>query len=284
MGNNNGGGVSQTINTITTTGNISEGLKEETSIQAETLKKFFDSKQNNKSEIGIGDSTFTKMDGKLTGVVSTPLVNLINGQGATSDSDTEKISFKPGNQIDFNRLFTLPVTELFDPNTMLVYDQYVPLLVNLPSGFDQASIRLKVISYSVENQTLGVRLEFKDPDTNQFIPVLNASSTGPQTVFQPFNQWADYVLPLIVTVPIVVIILSVTLGLTIGIPMHRNKKALQAGFDLSNKKVDVLTKAVGSVFKEIINRTGISNAPKKLKQATPTKPTPKTPPKPPVKQ
>ncbi|WP_462217261.1 adhesin P1 [Mycoplasmoides genitalium] len=281
---NNGGGVSQTINTITTTGNISEGLKEETSIQAETLKKFFDSKQNNKSEIGIGDSTFTKMDGKLTGVVSTPLVNLINGQGATSDSDTEKISFKPGNQIDFNRLFTLPVTELFDPNTMLVYDQYVPLLVNLPSGFDQASIRLKVISYSVENQTLGVRLEFKDPDTNQFIPVLNASSTGPQTVFQPFNQWADYVLPLIVTVPIVVIILSVTLGLTIGIPMHRNKKALQAGFDLSNKKVDVLTKAVGSVFKEIINRTGISNAPKKLKQATPTKPTPKTPPKPPVKQ
>ncbi|WP_462218589.1 adhesin P1 [Mycoplasmoides genitalium] len=279
---NNGGGVSQTINTITTTGNISEGLKEETSIQAETLKKFFDSKQNNKSEIGIGDSTFTKMDGKLTGVVSTPLVNLINGQGATSD--TEKISFKPGNQIDFNRLFTLPVTELFDPNTMLVYDQYVPLLVNLPSGFDQASIRLKVISYSVENQTLGVRLEFKDPDTNQFIPVLNASSTGPQTVFQPFNQWADYVLPLIVTVPIVVIILSVTLGLTIGIPMHRNKKALQAGFDLSNKKVDVLTKAVGSVFKEIINRTGISNAPKKLKQATPTKPTPKTPPKPPVKQ
>ncbi|WP_338427488.1 adhesin P1, partial [Mycoplasmoides genitalium] len=284
QGNNNGGGVSQTINTITTTGNISEGLKEETSIQAETLKKFFDSKQNNKSEIGIGDSTFTKMDGKLTGVVSTPLVNLINGQGATSDSDTEKISFKPGNQIDFNRLFTLPVTELFDPNTMLVYDQYVPLLVNLPSGFDQASIRLKVISYSVENQTLGVRLEFKDPDTNQFIPVLNASSTGPQTVFQPFNQWADYVLPLIVTVPIVVIILSVTLGLTIGIPMHRNKKALQAGFDLSNKKVDVLTKAVGSVFKEIINRTGISNAPKKLKQATPTKPTPKTPPKPPVKQ
>ncbi|AFQ03019.1 adhesin P1 [Mycoplasmoides genitalium] len=281
---NSGGGVSQTINTITTTGNISEGLKEETSIQAETLKKFFDSKQNNKSEIGIGDSTFTKMDGKLTGVVSTPLVNLINGQGATSDSDTEKISFKPGNQIDFNRLFTLPVTELFDPNTMLVYDQYVPLLVNLPSGFDQASIRLKVISYSVENQTLGVRLEFKDPDTNQFIPVLNASSTGPQTVFQPFNQWADYVLPLIVTVPIVVIILSVTLGLTIGIPMHRNKKALQAGFDLSNKKVDVLTKAVGSVFKEIINRTGISNAPKKLKQATPTKPTPKTPPKPPVKQ
>nr|WP_265736586.1 adhesin P1 [Mycoplasmoides genitalium] len=284
MGNNNGGGVSQTINTITTTGNISEGLKEETSIQAETLKKFFDSKQNNKSEIGIGDSTFTKMDGKLTGVVSTPLVNLINGQGATSDSDTEKISFKPGNQIDFNRLFTLPVTELFDPNTMFVYDQYVPLLVNLPSGFDQASIRLKVISYSVENQTLGVRLEFKDPQTQQFIPVLNASSTGPQTVFQPFNQWADYVLPLIVTVPIVVIILSVTLGLTIGIPMHRNKKALQAGFDLSNKKVDVLTKAVGSVFKEIINRTGISNAPKKLKQATPTKPTPKTPPKPPVKQ
>ncbi|AAC71410.1 adhesin P1 [Mycoplasmoides genitalium] len=284
QGNNNGGGVSQTINTITTTGNISEGLKEETSIQAETLKKFFDSKQNNKSEIGIGDSTFTKMDGKLTGVVSTPLVNLINGQGATSDSDTEKISFKPGNQIDFNRLFTLPVTELFDPNTMFVYDQYVPLLVNLPSGFDQASIRLKVISYSVENQTLGVRLEFKDPQTQQFIPVLNASSTGPQTVFQPFNQWADYVLPLIVTVPIVVIILSVTLGLTIGIPMHRNKKALQAGFDLSNKKVDVLTKAVGSVFKEIINRTGISNAPKKLKQATPTKPTPKTPPKPPVKQ
>nr|ADJ67836.1 MgPa adhesin [Mycoplasmoides genitalium] len=281
---NSGGGVSQTINTITTTGNISEGLKEKTSIQAETLKKFFDSKQNNKSEIGIGDSTFTKMDGKLTGVVSTPLVNLINGQGATSDSDTEKISFKPGNQIDFNRLFTLPVTELFDPNTMLVYDQYVPLLVNLPSGFDQALIRLKVISYSVENQTLGVRLEFKDSNTNQFIPVLNASSTGPQTVFQPFNQWADYVLPLIVTVPIVVIILSVTLGLTIGIPMHRNKKALQAGFDLSNKKVDVLTKAVGSVFKEIINRTGISNAPKKLKQATPTKPTPKTPPKPPVKQ
>nr|ADJ67827.1 MgPa adhesin [Mycoplasmoides genitalium] len=281
---NNGGGVSQTINTITTTGNISEDLKEETSIQAETLKKFFDSKQNNKSEIGIGDSTFTKMDGKLTGVVSTPLVNLINGQGATSDSDTEKISFKSGNQIDFNRLFTLPVTELFDPNTMFVYNQYVPLLVNLPSDFDQASIRLKVISYSVENQTLGVRLEFKDPQTQQFIPVLNASSTGPQTVFQPFNQWADYVLPLIVTVPIVVIILSVTLGLTIGIPMHRNKKALQAGFDLSNKKVDVLTKAVGSVFKEIINRTGISNAPKKLKQATPTKPTPKTPPKPPVKQ
>nr|ADJ67839.1 MgPa adhesin [Mycoplasmoides genitalium] len=284
MQGNNGGGVSQTINTITTTGNISEGLKEESSIQAETLKKFFDGKQNNKNEIGIGDSTFTKMDGKLTGVVSTPLVNLINGQGATSDSYTTDLSFKPGNQIDFNRLFTLPVTELFDPNTMFVYDQYVPLLVNLPSGFDQASIRLKVISYSVENQTLGVRLEFKDPNTQQFIPVLNASSTGPQTVFQPFNQWADYVLPLIVTVPIVVIILSVTLGLTIGIPMHRNKKALQAGFDLSNKKVDVLTKAVGSVFKEIINRTGISNAPKKLKQATPTKPTPKTPPKPPVKQ
>ncbi|ALA32140.1 adhesin P1 [Mycoplasmoides pneumoniae] len=250
--------------------------------------------------VGVGrlsESNAAKMNDDVDGIVRTPLAELLDGEGQTADTGPQSVKFKSPDQIDFNRLFTHPVTDLFDPVTMLVYDQYIPLFIDIPASVNPKMVRLKVLSFDTNEQSLGLRLEFFKPDQDtqpnnnvqvnpnngDFLPLLTASSQGPQTLFSPFNQWPDYVLPLAITVPIVVIVLSVTLGLAIGIPMHKNKQALKAGFALSNQKVDVLTKAVGSVFKEIINRTGISQAPKRLKQtsaAKPGAPRPPVPPKP----
>ncbi|WP_027119616.1 hypothetical protein [[Mycoplasma] testudinis] len=88
-----------------------------------------------------------------------------------------------------------------------------------------------------------------------------------------FNRQPSYVIAVAVAVPIIAVAIIIGLGLGIGIPMQKNKKALKQGFEISNKKVDTLTTAVGSVFKQIINRTQIGNikkSPQLLKKASPS--------------
>ncbi|SYV94094.1 Cytadhesin P1 [Mycoplasmoides gallisepticum] len=90
------------------------------------------------------------------------------------------------------------------------------------------------------------------------VPQANSVFVSDQE-FTGFDALPGYVLPVAISIPIIIIALALALGLGIGIPMSQNRKMLKQGFAISNKKVDILTTAVGSVFKQIINRTSVTN-------------------------
>ncbi|WP_027124283.1 hypothetical protein [Mycoplasmoides pirum] len=90
--------------------------------------------------------------------------------------------------------------------------------------------------------------------------------TGSQSInginsltFAGFSAMADWILPIIIAVPIVLVALIIGLGCGIGIPMSKHKKAIKVGFELQHEKVGTLTTAVGSVFKKIIDSTNANN-------------------------
>ncbi|MDC4183591.1 hypothetical protein [Mycoplasma bradburyae] len=94
----------------------------------------------------------------------------------------------------------------------------------------------------------------------EYVPVPQANSVFvSDREFTGFNALPGYILPVAISIPIIIIALALALGLGVGIPMSQNRKMLKQGFAISNKKVDILTTAVGSVFKQIINRTSVSN-------------------------
>ncbi|UTS71012.1 adhesin P1 [Mycoplasma bradburyae] len=94
----------------------------------------------------------------------------------------------------------------------------------------------------------------------EYVPVPQANSVFvSDREFTGFDALPGYILPVAISIPIIIIALALALGLGIGIPMSQNRKMLKQGFAISNKKVDILTTAVGSVFKQIINRTSVSN-------------------------
>ncbi|MDC4182908.1 hypothetical protein [Mycoplasma bradburyae] len=94
----------------------------------------------------------------------------------------------------------------------------------------------------------------------EYVPVPQANTVFvSDREFTGFDAIPSYVIPVAIAVPIVIVALALALGLGIGIPMSQNRKMLKQGFAISNKKVDILTTAVGSVFKQIINRTSVNN-------------------------
>ncbi|WP_027124102.1 hypothetical protein [Mycoplasmoides pirum] len=99
------------------------------------------------------------------------------------------------------------------------------------------------------------------------------------SLFTGFSALADWVLPITITIPIVLIALTIGLGCGVGIPLAKHKKSIEIGFELQNQKVNTLTKAVGGVFKKIIDNTNATNMkakPQMLKASGPkTAPPPK---------
>ncbi|WP_027123954.1 hypothetical protein [Mycoplasmoides pirum] len=79
------------------------------------------------------------------------------------------------------------------------------------------------------------------------------------SVFSGFSALADWIFPIIIAVPIVLVALIIGLGCGIGIPMSKHKKAIKVGFELQHEKVGTLTTAVGGVFKKIIDNTNANN-------------------------
>lgn len=147
-------------------------------------------------------------------------------------------------------------------------------------------IRILLTDINVVTQTASFTAQVKNPFTNewQLIPSSNTSKIDNQNanvIYKDFfGKQPSYLLAVAISVPLIVVALVVGLGFGIGIPINKNKKALKQGFDISNKKVDTLTTAVGSVFKQIINRTQIGNikkSPQMLKSANKAKAAPKPP-------
>lgn len=148
--------------------------------------------------------------------------------------------------------------------------------------------RILVTNKNISNQSATFSAQLLNPINRswQTIPDKNGSVLKNQNVAYSngsFGNQPEYLLAVAIAVPLFVVAVILGLGIGIGIPMQKNKKALQQGFDISHRKVDTLTTAVGSVFKQIINRTQIGNikkTPQLLKKAPDKKPSP--PVKPPV--
>lgn len=195
--------------------------------------------------------------------------------------------FKSPDKID-QSFFTNSITSILTTsgNTTILDPRYRSVIFDYSPGANISSTdwRLVVLNSNVNENTLTLTAEVKNPSTGQYVPIPNLSNQSTllnSATFTGFNALPAYVIPVAVALPIVIIALIVGLSLGIGIPMSKNKKALKQGFDISNKKVDTLTTAVGSVFKQIINRTQIGNikkSPQMLKSASKAK----TPPKPPI--
>lgn len=164
--------------------------------------------------------------------------------------------------------------------------------INRPtySGFDfEKDFRILATKVDRTAERVTFVAQVRNPFTQQFvtIPLPSSNLVNNSASFDGgFGQLPLYVTPVAIAVPLVVVAIVIGLGLGIGIPMQKNKKALQQGFDISHRKVDVLTTAVGSVFKQIINRTQIGNikkTPQLLKKGTTptaTKPSAPTPTRP----
>lgn len=164
--------------------------------------------------------------------------------------------------------------------------------INRPtySGFDfEKDFRILATKVDRTAEKVTFVAQVRNPFTQQFvtIPLPSSNLVNNSASFDGgFGQLPLYVTPVAIAVPLVVVAIVIGLGLGIGIPMQKNKKALQQGFDISHRKVDVLTTAVGSVFKQIINRTQIGNikkTPQLLKKGTTptaTKPSAPTPTRP----
>ncbi|WP_027124274.1 hypothetical protein [Mycoplasmoides pirum] len=88
-------------------------------------------------------------------------------------------------------------------------------------------------------------------------------------LFTGFSAMPDWVFPIIIAVPIVLVALIIGLGCGIGIPMAKHKKSIKLGFELSDQKVGTLTTAIGGVFKKLVdNSKNIKSRPQMLKASS----------------
>ncbi|WP_027123952.1 hypothetical protein [Mycoplasmoides pirum] len=138
---------------------------------------------------------------------------------------------------------------------------YGPVII-VASNVDFVSQSATFTAYSWNSLTKNYDVM---PRTNSSkINVINNS------IFAGFSAMADWILPVVIAIPIVLVALIIGLGCSIGIPMAKHKKAIKVGFELQHDKVGTLTSAVGGVFKKIIDNTNSNNVkskPQMLKAA-----------------
>ncbi len=127
-------------------------------------------------------------------------------------------------------------------------------------------------------------------DTSQIIQ--NAALAIPSFSYDGFATLAPWVIPTIAAGVVVLVVIFVVVGVLVAISANKNKKMMQKGFATSNKKVDTLTVAVGSVYQKIIKQTKDAKKPQMLRAAkkpassgpkAPTKPTRPAAPRPAAK-
>lgn len=209
--------------------------------------------------------------------VTNPLMNRDNviGQGAfVSRNDIPSSFFE--NKINDIVTTEADGTEVLDSKYINSIYRYTP-----PQNNPDIRLRLLVIDRSRATNDF-IKLLPQVLVDGEYVPVPQANSVFvSDQEFTGFDALPGYVLPVAISIPIIVIALALALGLGIGIPMSQNRKMLKQGFAISNKKVDILTTAVGSVFKQIINRTSVANikktpqmlqANKKNEASSPSKP------------
>lgn len=187
--------------------------------------------------------------------IANPLTNRDNviGQGAfLSRNDIPSSFFE--NKINDIVVTEADGSEVLDSKFINSIYRYTP-----PKDNPDIKLRLLVIDRSRATNDFIKLLPQVEVD-GEFVSVPQANSVFvSDQEFTGFDALPGYVLPVAISIPIIIIALALALGLGVGIPMSQNRKMLKQGFAISNKKVDILTTAVGSVFKQIINRTSVAN-------------------------
>lgn len=187
--------------------------------------------------------------------ITNPLMNRNNviGQGTfISRNDIPSTFFE--NKINDIVTTEADGTEVLDSKYINSIYKYTP-----PQNNPDIRLRLLVIDRSRATNDF-IKLLPQVLVDGEYVPVPQANSAFvSDQEFTGFDALPGYVLPVAISIPIIIIALALALGLGIGIPMSQNRKMLKQGFAISNKKVDILTTAVGSVFKQIINRTSVTN-------------------------
>ncbi|WP_391517059.1 adhesin P1 [Mycoplasmoides gallisepticum] len=187
--------------------------------------------------------------------ITNPLMNRDNviGQGAfISRNDIPSSFFE--NKINDIVTTEADGKEVLDSKYINSIYRYTP-----PQNNPDIRLRLLVIDRSrATNDFIKLLPQVLVDGEYVAVPQANSVFVSDQE-FTGFDALPGYVLPVAISIPIIIIALALALGLGIGIPMSQNRKMLKQGFAISNKKVDILTTAVGSVFKQIINRTSVTN-------------------------
>ncbi|WP_027123951.1 hypothetical protein [Mycoplasmoides pirum] len=113
--------------------------------------------------------------------------------------------------------------------------------------------------------------------------VQNSLLNIPSFTYDGFATLAPWVIPAIAGGVVFLVVVLILVGIFVILSLHKNKKVMQKGFASSNKKIDTLTTAVGSVYKKILTQTKNNKSPQMLKSAKKSekmKPNVKTPNKP----
>ncbi|WP_027124103.1 hypothetical protein [Mycoplasmoides pirum] len=105
-------------------------------------------------------------------------------------------------------------------------------------------------------------------DSNLYPNIIQNSALNiPVFKYDGFAVLASWVIPAIIGGIVFLVLLFVVIGILIVLSMHKNKKTMQRGFVSTNKKVETLTTAVGSVYKKILVQTKNNKSPQMLKAA-----------------
>ncbi|WP_027124101.1 hypothetical protein [Mycoplasmoides pirum] len=97
--------------------------------------------------------------------------------------------------------------------------------------------------------------------------VYNTSLNIPSFSYDGFASLAVWVMPAIISGVSFLVVLFILIGVLVTLSLHKNKKIMQKGFASSNKKIDTLTTAVGSVYQKILTQTKNNKSPQMLKAA-----------------
>ncbi len=134
------------------------------------------------------------------------------------------------------------------------FDRFVQRIDNRSDG---NAYELKIVSYSVPANAISFLTVEILPQGQLIASAANPESPDGTTfaynnVF-PLSVGNDAVMYIIIAVSVAVALILL-LGLAIGIPMRRNRKAIERQFIASHNQINTLTLAVGSVFKKLAGK------------------------------
>ncbi|WP_033160221.1 hypothetical protein [Mycoplasmoides alvi] len=212
----------------------------------------------------VQNNTYDKWEAKYTDVFVNLVLsvvwylevsNVINNEILRATSVLDMVNMYNNDFNGFqNKFFNLIVTRIDNRNDSLQY-------------------YLRISDYNLNTNSITFHTTAVTQQGEVILAVANPSQSG-STNFNYTNVFAssivdNTILYLIIGLSVAVGLIII-LGLAIGIPMHKNRKAIQMEFKLSNKKIDVLTSAVGNVFKSLTKKIDDNKHPNLLKNKQPT--------------
>ncbi|WP_027124244.1 hypothetical protein [Mycoplasmoides pirum] len=148
-----------------------------------------------------------------------------------------------------------------DMNDMYVNDfdgfqnKYFNLIIQRIDNKDpNTTYLLRIYSFNVNANSISFQTVAVMPQGEVALTIGNTSQ-GNGSIFSynnvfPSNLTDNTIMYLIIGITVAVALIII-LGLAIGIPMRKNRKAVERQFKTSHKQIDTLTVAVGSVFKKL---------------------------------